>query len=235
MRHRSGGVRLVQPPRRPDAGTTAVRRCSHANRDTWFGVRHGFDRIATLHAYQQRVPPATYADFDAADSSASRREKPNVLTAEPVTLLEPTSGTTGGEKLIPYTAGLRRQFQRGVAAWIADLFCRRPAVRRGRAYWSISPALGPPRTSPGGMPIGFADDAEYLGRLDSSPCAVCSSRRRPLLWHGLPTVPRSRPKVSRSILKLHGFRETFGRSPVARSGDRATTGASPAGVARLAT
>src|SRR5439155_20756984 len=89
-----------------------------------------------------------------------------VLTADPVLLLEPTSGASGGEKLIPYTAGLRRQFQRGVAAWIADLYWHRPAVRRGRAYWSISPALGPPRRSSGGIPIGFADDAEYLGRLE---------------------------------------------------------------------
>src|SRR5262249_36097687 len=61
-------------------------------------------------------------------------------------------------------AGLRRQFQRGVAAWIGDLFRRRPAVRGGRAYWSISPAAGPPRRSPGGLPIGFDDDAAYLGR-----------------------------------------------------------------------
>jgi len=81
-------------------------------------------------------------------------------------LLEPTSGTTGGEKLIPYTNGLRRQFQRGVAAWIADLFWRRPAIRGGRAYWSISPGFGPPRRSPGGIPIGFDDDAAYLGPLE---------------------------------------------------------------------
>src|SRR5262249_10102374 len=81
-------------------------------------------------------------------------------------LLERRSGTTGGEKLIPYTDSLRRQFQRGVAAWMADLLWRRPAVRRGRAYWSISPAFGPSRRSAGGIPIGFDDDAAYLGTLE---------------------------------------------------------------------
>ena len=81
-------------------------------------------------------------------------------------LLEPTGGSSGGEKWIPYTAALRRQFQRGVAAWIADLFRHRPAVRRGRAYWSISPALGPPRRTAGGIPVGFDDDAAYLGWLE---------------------------------------------------------------------
>src|SRR6266852_4437688 len=71
--------------------------------------------------------------------------EPNVLTRDPVLLLEPTSGSTGGEKLIPYTASLRREFQRAVAAWIGDLFRQRPAVRRGRAYWSLSPVFGPRR------------------------------------------------------------------------------------------
>jgi hypothetical protein len=142
-----------------------LRRLLFANRRTWFGTRHGFDRITTPRAFQERVPAATYADFDPLIQRIAAGE-PNVLTAEPVRLLEPTSGTTGGEKLIPYTDGLRRQFQRGIAVWIADLFARCPAVRCGRAYWSISPALAPPRRSAGGIPIGFADDAEYLGRLE---------------------------------------------------------------------
>jgi hypothetical protein len=39
-------------------------------------------------------------------------------------------------------------------------------VRRGRAYWSISPALGPPRRTAGGIPVGFLDDSAYLGRFE---------------------------------------------------------------------
>jgi hypothetical protein len=143
-----------------------MRRLLWANRRCWFGLRHGFENIETLRAFQERVPPTTYGEFAALVERIAAGEH-NVLTAERVTLLEPTSGTTGGEKLIPYTAGLRRQFQRGIAAWIADLFSRRPAVRRGRAFWSISPALLTPRTSSGGLPIGFADDTHYLGRLES--------------------------------------------------------------------
>jgi hypothetical protein len=63
---------------------------------------------------------------------------------------------------VPYTDGLRRQFQRAVAAWVADLFRRRPAVRRGRAYWSISPALSRHGRTAGGVRVGFDDDAAYL-------------------------------------------------------------------------
>jgi hypothetical protein len=141
-----------------------LRRTLWANRDSEFGRRHGFANIAGVRAFQDRVPLATYDDF-APDIDRIAAGARNVLTCEPVRLLEPTSGTTGGEKLIPYTAGLRRQFQRGVATWIAELFRRRPRVRAGRAYWSISPMLGPVRRSAGGLPIGFDDDTAYLGAL----------------------------------------------------------------------
>jgi hypothetical protein len=142
--------------------TRLLREILRSNRATDFGLAHDFGEIADVRDYQQRVPLSTYEDFAPAIRRIAEGES-NVLTSEPVRLLEPTSGTTGGEKLIPYTAGLRRQFRRGVAAWIADLFRRRPAVRRGRAYWSVSPNLGPSRRSSGGLPIGFEDDAAYLG------------------------------------------------------------------------
>jgi hypothetical protein len=142
-----------------------LRKTLQANRDTAFGRQHGFSRIRNAHDYQDRVPQANYEDLDPWMRRITAGEA-QVLTREPVRLLEPTSGTTGGEKLIPYTSGLRRQFQRGVAAWIFDLFRQRPALRGGRAYWSISPMLGPARRSPGGLPIGFEDDADYLGWIE---------------------------------------------------------------------
>ncbi len=136
-----------------------------ANRDTEFGRAHRFDAICDPRSYQQSVPLSDPESLAAAVQRIAAGEQ-RVLTHEPVQLLEPTSGTVSSEKLIPCTAGLRRQFQRGVSAWIADLFWHRPALRQGRAYWSISPALGPPRRSPGGLPIGFSEDAEYLGLIE---------------------------------------------------------------------
>jgi hypothetical protein len=143
----------------------ALREVLLRNRQSEFGQEHGFAQIKAPRSYQARVPLSTSEDY-AAPVRRIAAGHPNVLTAERVLLLEPTSGTTGGEKLIPYTASLRRQFQRGVAAWMANLLWHRPAVRRGRAYWSISPAFGPPRCSAGGIPIGFEDDAAYLGTLE---------------------------------------------------------------------
>jgi hypothetical protein len=139
-----------------------LRNILRRNRDTRFGRRHAFDRLDDPHAYQQRVPLSAYADYTEAVARIGNGEA-NVLTRERVLLLEPTSGSTGAEKLVPYTASLRREFQVAVNAWIGNLLRHRPAVRRGRAYWSISPAFGRRRRTAAGIPIGFDDDTAYLG------------------------------------------------------------------------
>jgi hypothetical protein len=148
-----------------DTQTAILRDILRHNRDTEFGRAHGFDHIRDAGDFQKRVPLSRHADYAGAIERIAAGQQ-RVLTAERVRLLEPTSGTTGGEKLIPYTDSLRWQFQRAVAVWMFDLFSNRPAIRRGRAYWSISPALGPPRRTAGGIPIGFDDDAAYLGALE---------------------------------------------------------------------
>ncbi|HMC65976.1 MAG TPA: GH3 auxin-responsive promoter family protein [Gemmataceae bacterium] len=137
----------------------------HRGRATDFGRAHGFCHIHGPRDYQQHVPLSCYEDYAASVRRIAAGET-GILTADPVELLEPTSGTTQGEKLIPCTGSLRRQFQRAVAVWVYDLFRHRPALRHGRAYWSISPALGPRRYSSAGIPIGFEDDAAYLGAVD---------------------------------------------------------------------
>jgi GH3 auxin-responsive promoter len=156
----------------------AFRRATHAvvktqkailrgvltcNRDTSFGKRHGFASIASPDDYQRRVPLSTYDTYAPCIREIAAGNS-NVLTSDRVELLEPTSGTTAGEKWVPYTASLRAQFQRAIAAWIADVMGHCPGVRRGRAYWSVSPALGRPRLTEGGVRIGFDSDAAYLSR-----------------------------------------------------------------------
>jgi hypothetical protein len=135
------------------------------NRATEFGRAHDFSAIDSVESFQRRVPLANHDSFrDAIERIGAGA--PALLTAQPVCLLEPTSGSMGGEKLIPYNAALRGEFQRGIAAWLGDLLRAYPAVRRGRAYWSISPALGVGRKTSGGIPIGFDDDSAYLGGLE---------------------------------------------------------------------
>jgi hypothetical protein len=135
------------------------------HRRTWFGRMHGFASIRSVAGFQNSVPLSTYDDYrQAIDRVASGQQ--NVLTADRVQLLEPTGGSTLGEKLVPYTAALKRCFQRAIRLWIWDLYSQRPAVRCGRSYWSISPLAHTGRRTAAGIPIGFDDDAAYLGRLE---------------------------------------------------------------------
>ena len=132
------------------------------NRFTDFGRRHGFDTIRSIGEYQDRVPIRTYDDF-APDWERIQRGEPNVLTASSVDHFEPTSGSSGPAKLIPYTAELRQDFHRAIAPWVVESARANPAGFAGKAYWSISPVVSPSTRTPGGTRIGFERDDEYLG------------------------------------------------------------------------
>jgi hypothetical protein len=135
-----------------------------ANAATDFGRRHNFASIRSAAEYQKAVPLSAYDDY-AEPIAAIGLGQPGVLTAEPVRMFELSSGSTAASKLIPYTATLKAEFQRGLAPWIYDLYSRDPELKRGPAYWSITPLTDGPRTTAGGIPIGFEADSAYLGAL----------------------------------------------------------------------
>jgi len=132
------------------------------NADTEYGRRCGFAAIRSATEYQSAVPLAEYGDLEPYIQRIAAGEQ-GVLTAEPVLLLEPTSGSSAASKLIPYTKGLKRQFQQGIDPWIAGLYRRFPSLLRGQSYWSITPAARKPERTSGGIPVGFEDDSAYLG------------------------------------------------------------------------
>lgn len=141
-----------------------LRRILAANATSEFGRTHDFARITTPADYQTRVPIASYDGFAPAIARMAAGES-NVLTSAAVKLFEPSSGSTAASKLIPYTAPLQREFQRALAAWIGGLYTTQPGLMAGPAYWSVSPLTAGTRTTPGGIPIGFAADSDYLGPL----------------------------------------------------------------------
>jgi hypothetical protein len=132
-----------------------------------YGRQYDFASIQTIAAYQERVPLTGYDDYHPWVERIGDGE-PGVLTSEPVLLLEPTSGSTSATKLIPYTASLKAEFQRGIAPWIADLYSHHPALLCGQAYWSVTPVTRHDKRSGGGLPIGFEEDSEYLSRWQSA-------------------------------------------------------------------
>ena len=134
------------------------------NADTRFGRESGFSKLRDWKDYSRAVPPRDYEAFRPWIDAICAGEAA-VLTADPVTLLEPTSGSTGGEKLIPYTESMQGEIRRAVAAWMARLFIDDPGLLGGRAYWSLTPQLPAEKRPDSVVPIGFDEDGAYLGKL----------------------------------------------------------------------
>lgn len=140
----------------------ALTRYLRRNEETVIGRELGFARIRSLQEYQERVPVSQYEDYlEFIDLIAAGAQK--VLTSEPVRLFQPTAGSASGAKWIPYTERLQAELRQAVAAWVFDLFRRRPALVGGPAFWSISPAIRQANPKPSRIPVGFEEDSAYLG------------------------------------------------------------------------
>lgn len=155
-----------------------------------YGREHDFTAIRDYATFARRLPLATYTEFAPYIARIQAGEK-NVLGADPVTHLVPTSGTTGAQKLIPFTGTLSAAFDAAVAPWIQGLARRRPALSGGPAYWSVSPlaASGEANTA-SAVRVGFDDDAAYLGgtkawliaRLLAVPSSIRLARDESAFW-----------------------------------------------------
>ena len=140
-----------------------LRRIVRSNSRSEFGRAHGFGSIADHQDFISRVPISDYEDVRG-DVDRIRRGDRGALTEEPVSFLEPTGGSTGASKLIPYTSSLKRQIARATNPWIRDLLVHRDAVRNGRSYWAVSPPTRSFDGSSSAIPIGAGHDLEYLPR-----------------------------------------------------------------------
>ncbi|MFZ2100548.1 MAG: GH3 auxin-responsive promoter family protein, partial [Oricola sp.] len=127
-----------------------------------FGVAHGFASIGDVETFRARVPVADYEYYRPWIDSIAQGERDALTATEPV-CFEQTGGSSGGRKLIPYTAAGLEGFRRSVLAWMGDLIDGDPAIADGRAYFAISPSTRAARRMEGGLPVGLASDAAYFG------------------------------------------------------------------------
>jgi hypothetical protein len=130
---------------------------------TRYGRANGADGHPFTRGDFLRLPLAVYEDLRPFVVAIQDGEA-DVLTAEPVIVLQPTSGTSAAPKLIPLTRGLQRQFGAALNPWMAALFICRPRLMLGRQYWCVSPNTPPRAARRSAVPVGFADDTAYLGR-----------------------------------------------------------------------
>jgi hypothetical protein len=126
------------------------------NAGTAYLARYGSP--LTLEAFRDNVPVTTYEDLLPWLDRIRDGESDVLFAGRPVAF-ERTGGSTGGMKLIPYSAEGLRDFQRSLFPWLTQVV--KTYAINGRAYFSISPATRSPE-SIGGIPVGLPDGA-YLG------------------------------------------------------------------------
>jgi hypothetical protein len=144
------------------AQTRLLQGYMKRNADTAFGKRYGFSAIRSIQDFQKTVPLTSYDDYEPFIDPIGKGV-PNQLTADRVTRLMPTSGSSGAAKYIPYTNRLQAEFNRAIGPWIVDLFSRHPSAMGGPAYWAVSPAIDLKGKPGWTVPVGFEDDTKYLG------------------------------------------------------------------------
>lgn len=127
-----------------------------------FGRKCDFRSIKSYGEFAARVPLVTYEEVVPWVKRIQRGEFA-ALTQEPVQRLLPTSGSSGARKLIPFTTTLEQAFNAAVGPWMVDLWQCQPGIALGPSYWSITPAGRAADEEESAVPVGFEDDARYLG------------------------------------------------------------------------
>lgn len=149
-----------------DIQNNLLMRIINRNIDSEFGRRYRFNNIRSYSDFTANVPITEYADYKTyIDKIANGM--PKILTTEPVRLFELTSGSGGAKKLIPYTKSLKQEFCCGIKPWLYDIYKNCSGVKNGKSYWSITPVVSKKEYTNSGIPIGFEEDTEYFGGLES--------------------------------------------------------------------
>ncbi|WP_286716006.1 GH3 family domain-containing protein [Thalassolituus sp. UBA2009] len=101
------------------------------------GYQRGLTLATSVEEFRQRVPLSDYEDWQNA-INRQRSSGEFILTTETCQRYQPTSGSTAQIKWIPYTPEFLRELDQAINPWMADLYSRYPAIRKGRHYWSLS-------------------------------------------------------------------------------------------------
>lgn len=135
------------------------------NKNTLYGKKYNFEKIKSVNEFQNQIPISEYEDYSDYIEKIKHLES-NVLTSDRVRILEPTSGSSGAKKYIPYNEFLRREFQSGIKVWIFDLYINFPKLFLYKSYWSISPKTKTDEQSD--IKIGFEEDEEYFSKFEQA-------------------------------------------------------------------
>lgn len=108
--------------------------------------------FSDYEAFARSTPLCTFEDV-APFIEAQRQGEADVLCPGPVSAYEPTSGSAGAKKWIPYNPALLAVFRRMFAAWVFDIVRHGPGFSSAKFYFSVSPSFDD---------AGLDDDRAYM-------------------------------------------------------------------------
>ncbi len=124
-------------------------------KDTDYGKKYNFAKIQTVNEFRLTHPLTTYEHYRSIVENIAETGNYTQLVAEPIILLQQTSGTTGASKLIPRTSSLAFSLQK---AFLAATEITRNHYLNDKTY---SDCLGlalfntyPLENTPSGIPKG---------------------------------------------------------------------------------
>lgn len=133
------------------------------NAHTVFGIDHNFYSIKNYQSFIKNVPLTEYEDYKSYLNKIKKGQS-HVLTFENPICVEPTSGSSGLPKFIPYTQTLLKEFEIGIGVWIYKLFKLSPKTFYGKQYWVTTPPLRK-NYEFGNIRVGLHNDTEYLSTM----------------------------------------------------------------------
>jgi hypothetical protein len=139
-----------------DAQSTVLGRITRLSAGTEYGRMLGLRANCAADDYRARVPIADYDRLRPWIEQQRAKGGP-VLTPGRTRCYEPTSGSGGPAKSIPYNDALLASFRALFSIWTHDLLANALRLRSAKTFISAS--------SPVRGREGFADDSQYLGNL----------------------------------------------------------------------
>ncbi len=125
---------------------------------TVFGKEHGFDSIRTPADFARQVPIRDYEGFRPYVDRIVQR-KPDVLTADRVTMFAATSGTTAEPKLVPVTDRWREHMASLMRLWMYRTLASHPRYLDRKSMLVVSPAVEGHTDT--GIPFGSLSGMTY--------------------------------------------------------------------------
>jgi len=131
---------------------TVLRKLLKDLERTDYGKQYQINGDEDYTAFSEKLPIQTYDSFEPWIQRQLHSGQ-TIITPYPVLHVEPTSGSSGPVKRIPYTRPLIQSFTRMFQIWAYDQLKYGFQAKTGRIFMSISPPSGNP---------GFSDERDYL-------------------------------------------------------------------------